>query len=215
MSTYKWCNTYLSCIIKIIVFLLQVVFVFFVSNIIQFTVVPSISTYSLIKINADTVRFHVTHLVTKTHCQNFNNANDVVYETSSIKCFFRGKLSALVCVREAFEIYKNIKKRKTLVKETAIRDAKMMITKIIVIIVMFRFSNEVKHIMRVSPSEYIYFKSSIHLVPFFSSISTCKLIHFYINNRQLSILPSAGNLQMAINFHKRCTYSKIPQKYKK
>ena len=71
--------------IKIIVFLLQVVFVFFVSNIIQFTFVPSMSTYSFMKINADTVRFHITHLVTKTHCQNFNNANDVVYETSSIK----------------------------------------------------------------------------------------------------------------------------------
>ena len=97
---------------KIIVFLLQVVFVFFVSNIIQFTFVPSMSTYSFIKINAGTVRFHITHLVTNTHCQNFNNANDVVYETSSIKCFFRGKLSALVCVREVFEIYKNIKKGK-------------------------------------------------------------------------------------------------------
>ena len=178
----------------------------FVSNIIQFTFVASMTTHLFMNINADTVRFHITHVVTKTHCQNFNGANDVVYKTSSIKCFFRGKLqlSALVCVREVFEIYKKILKKETLVKETAIRDAKMMITKIIVIIVMFRFSNEVKHILRVSPSEYIYFKSSIHLVPFFSSISTCKLIHFYINNRQLSVLPSAGNLQTAINFHKRC-----------
>ena len=86
---------------------------FFVSNIIQFTFVPSMFTYSFIKINADTVRFQITHLVTNTHCQNFNDANDVVYETSSIKCFFRGKLqlSALVCVREVFEIYKKILKK--------------------------------------------------------------------------------------------------------
>ena len=99
--------------VKIIVFLLQVALVFFVSNIIQFTFVPSMFTYSFIKINADTVRFQITHLVTNTHCQNFNDANDVVYETSSIKCFFRGKLqlSALVCVSEVFEIYKKILKK--------------------------------------------------------------------------------------------------------
>ena len=105
--------------INIIVYLLQVVFVSFVSNIIQFTFVASMTTHLFMNINADTVRFHITHVVTKIHCQNFNDANDVVYETSSIKSFFRGKLqlSALVCVTEVFEIYEKYKRRKTLVKE--------------------------------------------------------------------------------------------------
>ena len=130
---------------------------FFVSNIIQFTFVPSMFTYSFIKINADTVRFHITHLVTKTHCQNFNDANDVVYETSSIKCFFRGKLqlSALVCVKEVIYNYKKrYKKSKTLVKEIAIIDVKMIITLVIVILMMVRFSSEVNHLLMISVSEY-------------------------------------------------------------
>ena len=120
-----------------IVFLLQVVFVSFVSNIVQFTFVLSMFTHSFIKINADTVRFHITHVVTKIHCQNFNDANDVVYKTSAIKCFFRRKLqlSALVCVTEVFEIYKNYEKRKTLVKQMTIRDVKTMTTMIIVIMI--------------------------------------------------------------------------------
>ena len=124
--------------IKMIVFLLQVVFVSFVSNIVQFTFVLSMFTHSFIKINADTVRFHITHVLTKIHCQNFNDANDVVYKTSAIKCFFRRKLqlSALVCVTEVFEIYKNYEKRKTLVKQMTIRDVKTMTTIIIVIMIM-------------------------------------------------------------------------------
>ena len=127
------------------------------------------TTHSFIKINADTVRFHITHVVTKIHCQNFNDVNDVVYETSSIKCFYRGKLQllALVCVTKVFEIYKKISKKETVVKETAIiRDVKMMITITTVIMIMVRLSNEVKHVLIVSPSEYIYFNSSIHFVPF-------------------------------------------------
>ena len=117
--------------IKIIVFLLQVVFVSFVSNIIQFTFVASMTIHLFMNINADTVRFHITHVVTKTHCQNFNDANDVLYETFTVKCFFRGKLqhAALVCVTKAFKIYKKKhERRKTLEKEMAIRDVKMMIT---------------------------------------------------------------------------------------
>ena len=127
------------------------------------------TTHSFIKINADTVRFHITHVVTKIHCQNFNDVNDVVYETSSIKCFYRGKLQllALVCVTKVFEIYKKISKKETVVKETAIiRDVKMMITITTVIMIMVRFSNEVKHVLIVSLSEYIYFNSSIHFVTF-------------------------------------------------
>ena len=143
--------------IKIVVLPLQVVFASFVSNIIQFTFVPSATTHSFIKINADTVWFHITHVVTKTHCQNFNDANDVVYETSSIKCFFRGKLqlSALVCVKEVIYNYKKrYKKSKTLVREIAIIDVKMIITLVIVILMMVRFSSEVKHLLMISVSEY-------------------------------------------------------------
>ena len=143
--------------IKIIVFLLQVVFVSFVSNIIQFTFVASMTTHLFMNINADTVRFHITHVVTKTHCQNFNDANDVVYKTSSIKCFFRGKLqlSALVCVKEVFYSYKKrYKKSKTLVKEIAIIGVKMIITLVIVILMMVRFSREVKHLLMISVPEY-------------------------------------------------------------
>ena len=142
--------------IKIIVFLLQVVFVSFVSNIIQFTFVASMTTHLFMNINADTVRFHITHIVTKTHCQNFNDANDVVYETFTVKCFFRGKLqhAALVCVTKAFKIdKKKHERRKTLVKEMAIRDVKMMIT--------------IEDLLIVSPLEYIHFNLSIHLLPFF------------------------------------------------
>ena len=143
--------------IKIVVLPLQVVFVSFVSNIIQLTFVPSVTTHSFIKINADTVRFHITHVVTKTHCQNFNGANDVVYKASSIKCFFRGKLqlSASVCVKEVIYNYKKrYKKSKTLVREIAIIDVKMILTLVIVILMMVRFSSEVKHLLMISVSEY-------------------------------------------------------------
>ena len=139
------------------VFILQVVFVSFVSNIVQFTFVLSMFTHSFIKINADTVRFHITHVLTKIHCQNFNDANDVVYKTFAVKCFFRGKLqhAALVCVTKAFKIYKKKhERRKALEKEMAIRDVKMMIT--------------IEDLLIVSPLEYIHFNSSIICFPFSS-----------------------------------------------
>ena len=71
------------------------------------------ATHSFIKINANTFRFHITHVVTKIHGQNFNDVNDVVYGTSSIKYFYRGKLQllALACVTKVFEIYKKISKK--------------------------------------------------------------------------------------------------------
>ena len=48
-----------------------------------------------------------------------------------------------------------------------IRDVKTMITIKMVIMIMVRSSNEVKHLLIVSPLEYIYFNSSIHFLPFF------------------------------------------------
>ena len=44
------------------------------------------------------------------------------------------------------EIYKDFEKRKTLVKEMAVRDVKTIITITIVIMIMVRFSNDVKHL---------------------------------------------------------------------
>ena len=87
----------------------------------------------------------------------------------------------------------------------AIRDVKMMIT--------------IEDLLIVSPLEYIHFNSSIHLLPFFIIYFSFLMNTFLDKLKQLSVLTSAGNLQMAINFHKKCTYlskkifhSKIPQK---
>ena len=65
--------------IKIIVFLLQVVFVSFVSNIIQFTFVASMTTHSFININADTVRFHITYVVTHMERKQFIDENKLTF----------------------------------------------------------------------------------------------------------------------------------------
>ena len=69
--------------------------------------------------------------------------------------------------QKSLKFIKKYQRRKTLVKETAIiRDVKIMITITTVIMIMVRFSNEVKHVLILSPSEYIYFNSSIHFLPF-------------------------------------------------
>ena len=52
----------------------------FVSNIVQFTFVPSMSTHSFIKINADTVRFHKT---------TFSQKSSVVTSATRITWFIR------------------------------------------------------------------------------------------------------------------------------
>ena len=64
----------------------------------------------------------------------------------------------------SLKFIKDIRKRKTLVKHMTIRDVKTMITIKMVIMIMV---NEVKHLLIVSPLEYIYFNSSIHFLPFF------------------------------------------------
>ena len=78
----------------------------------------------------------------------------------------------------SLKLIKDIRKRKTVVKHMTIRDVKTMITIKMVIMIMVRSSNEVKHLLIVSPSEYIYFNSSIHFLPFFSSILVYRLIPF-------------------------------------
>ena len=95
--------------VKIILFLLQLVFMSFVSSVIQFTFVVPISIHSFIKINADTVGFQKTHVFTKLLFHNFNDPNHVVYQTFAVKCFFRRKIqtAALVYVREVLDILKN------------------------------------------------------------------------------------------------------------
>ena len=67
----------------------------------------------------------------------------------------------------SLKFIKDIRKRKTLVKNMTISDVKTMITIKMVIMIMVRSSNEVKHLLIVSPLEYIYFNSSIHFLPFF------------------------------------------------
>ena len=97
--------------VRIISIFYQVVFVSFVSNIIQFTFVLSISIRSFININADTVGFHITHGFTELHYHDHSDANHVVYEAFAVKRFFRPEfqLTALVCFREVIKV-KNIMK---------------------------------------------------------------------------------------------------------
>ena len=78
----------------------------------------------------------------------------------------------------SLKFIKDIRKRKTLVKHMTIRDVKTMITIKMAIMIMVMSSNEVKHLLIVSPLEYIYFNSSIHFLPFFSSILVSRLIPF-------------------------------------
>ena len=102
--------------VKIILLFFQLVLVSLVSNIIQFTFVRSISIRSFIKINADTVGFHITHVLTKSRNHDFSDANHVVYKALAIKCFFRPELqiTALVCVTEVLRI---LKRKKTFVDD--------------------------------------------------------------------------------------------------
>ena len=81
--------THLSCMIKIILFRLQLAFVSFVSNIIQFTFVVSVSSHSFIKINADAVGFHITHSFTKVLRLDFNDANHVVHKVFAVNAKIR------------------------------------------------------------------------------------------------------------------------------
>lgn len=97
-------NTYLSWMMKKILVLPQILLVSFTSKIIQFTFIISISICPFIKINADTVRFHVTDVLTKSCNIDFDDANQMVYKPCAIECFFRWKLqsAALVCATEVF-----------------------------------------------------------------------------------------------------------------
>lgn len=57
-----------------------------------------------IKVNADTIGFQKAHRFTKFLHRNVNDANDVVYEASTFKCFFRPELqgTTIACFRECF-----------------------------------------------------------------------------------------------------------------
>ena len=71
-------NTYLSWMMKKIFFLPQILLVSFTSYIIQLTFIISISICPFIKINADTVRFHVADVLTKSCNIDFNDADQMV-----------------------------------------------------------------------------------------------------------------------------------------
>ena len=85
------------------VFLLNpIAFVSLVCDIIQFTFVLSISTRLFLKIDADTVGFHITHSFAELLYHNLNDADHMVFETFPVKSSFRTELqmTALVCIRE-------------------------------------------------------------------------------------------------------------------
>ena len=89
---------------KKILVLHQILIVSFTSNIIQLTLIIPIFIFPFIKINADTVGFHVADVLTKSCDLDLDDANQMVYKPCAIKCFFRCKLqgAALVRVTEVF-----------------------------------------------------------------------------------------------------------------
>ena len=84
----------------------QLFFVSFMSSIVQFTFIVSISICPCIKINADTVGLHITHVFTEVGNWNFYGANCVVYEAFPAKCFLRSELqiTTLVCDADVFDM---------------------------------------------------------------------------------------------------------------
>ena len=64
-----------------------------------------------IQINADTVRFHKTHAVPKIHWHDFKDV-DVVYKTSSIKCFFRRKFQNYIDIGLRQKSLRNLEEKK-------------------------------------------------------------------------------------------------------
>ena len=86
--------------------ILQPMFVSFVSDIIQFTFVVSMSILSFIKINADTVGFHVTQVLAEPWIRYFHDVNRVLNKTFPFKYFFRAELqnTTLVCDAKVFKI---------------------------------------------------------------------------------------------------------------
>ena len=101
-------NTYLSWMMKKILFLPQILLVSFTSYIIQLTFIISISICPFIKINADTVRFHVADVLTKSCNIDFDDADQMIDQPYTIERFFRCKLqgAALVRVTEVFIEFK-------------------------------------------------------------------------------------------------------------
>ena len=92
--------------IRIHLFFYQLFFVSFMSSIVQFTFIVSISISPCIKINADAVGLHITQVFTEPGNCYFHGANCVVYEAFPFKCFFRPKLqiATLVCDADFFEM---------------------------------------------------------------------------------------------------------------
>ena len=73
---------------------------------IQFTFVVSMSILSFIKINADTVGFHVTQVLAEPWIRYFHDVNRVLNKTFPFKYFFRAELqnTTLVCDAKVFKI---------------------------------------------------------------------------------------------------------------
>ena len=95
-----------TCVIRIHFLVYQLSFVSFMSSIVQFTFIVSISICPCMKINADAVGLHITQVFTEPGNCNFYGANCVVYEAFPVKCFLRPELqiATLVCDADVFEM---------------------------------------------------------------------------------------------------------------
>ena len=100
-----------TCVIRIHFLVYQLSFVSFMSSIVQFTFIVSISISPCIKINADAVGLHITQVFTEPGNCYFHGASCVVYEAFPVKCFLRPELQiGLRCRRLWNENNKHIKR---------------------------------------------------------------------------------------------------------
>ena len=95
-----------TCVIRIHFLVYQLSFVSFMSSIVQFTFIVSISFCPCMNINADAVGLHITQVFTEPGNCNFYGANCVVYEAFPVQCFLRPELQIAtpVCDADVFDI---------------------------------------------------------------------------------------------------------------
>ena len=87
-----------TCVIRIHFLVYQLSFVSFMSRIVQFTFIVSISICPCMKINADAVGLHITQVFTEPGNCNFYGANCVVYEAFPVKYFLKPELQIATLV---------------------------------------------------------------------------------------------------------------------
>ena len=105
----------------------QLFFVSFMSSIVQFTSIVSISICPCIKINADAVGLHVTQVFTEPRNCYFYGANCVVYEAFPLKYPLRSKLQITTLVRDADTFEMEIKIHQTEITESLVGDISLSV----------------------------------------------------------------------------------------